>query len=26
VKTIDPDEATAIIAGPFEADLEKAFG
>jgi multicomponent Na+:H+ antiporter subunit E len=26
VKTIDPDEATGIIAGPFEADLEKAFG
>jgi multicomponent Na+:H+ antiporter subunit E len=26
VKTIDPDEATRMIAGPFEADLEKAFG
>ncbi len=26
VKTTDPDEATRIIAGPFEADLEKAFG
>jgi multicomponent Na+:H+ antiporter subunit E len=26
VRTIDPDEATRIIAGPFEADLEKAFG
>jgi multicomponent Na+:H+ antiporter subunit E len=26
VKTIDPDEATRIIAGPFEAHLEKAFG
>jgi multicomponent Na+:H+ antiporter subunit E len=26
VKTIDPDEATRMIAGPFEAELEKAFG
>jgi multicomponent Na+:H+ antiporter subunit E len=26
VKTTDLDEATRIIAGPFEADLEKAFG
>jgi multicomponent Na+:H+ antiporter subunit E len=26
LKTIDPDEATRMIAGPFEADLEKAFG
>jgi multicomponent Na+:H+ antiporter subunit E len=26
VKTTDPDEAARIIAGPFEADLEKAFG
>ena len=26
VKTIDPEEATRIIAGPFEAHLEKAFG
>lgn len=26
VKTTDPDEATRIIAGPFEEHLEKAFG
>jgi multicomponent Na+:H+ antiporter subunit E len=26
VKTVDPDEATRMIAGCFEADLEKAFG
>jgi multicomponent Na+:H+ antiporter subunit E len=26
VKTIDPDKATRMIAGPFEADLEKVFG
>ena len=26
VRTIDPDEATRIIAGPFEGYLEKVFG
>jgi multicomponent Na+:H+ antiporter subunit E len=26
VKTTDPEEATRIIVGPFEADLEKTFG
>jgi multicomponent Na+:H+ antiporter subunit E len=26
VKTTDPDEATRIIAGPFEEHLEKVFG
>ena len=26
VRTIDPDEATRIIAGPFERYLEKVFG
>lgn len=26
VRTIDPDEATRIIAGPFEPYLEKVFG
>jgi multicomponent Na+:H+ antiporter subunit E len=26
VKTVDPDEATRMIAGSFEAELEKAFG
>ena len=26
VKTTDPDEATRIIAGPFEGHLEKVFG
>jgi multicomponent Na+:H+ antiporter subunit E len=26
VKTTDPDEATRMIAGPFEGHLEKAFG
>lgn len=26
VKTTDPDEATRIIAGPFEVHLEKVFG
>ena len=26
VRTTDPDEATRLIAGPFEADLEKTFG
>jgi multicomponent Na+:H+ antiporter subunit E len=26
VKTTDPDEATRLIAGPFEQHLEKAFG
>jgi multicomponent Na+:H+ antiporter subunit E len=26
VKTSDPDEITRMIVGPFEADLEKAFG
>jgi multicomponent Na+:H+ antiporter subunit E len=26
VKTTDPDEATRMIAGPFEEHLEKAFG
>ena len=26
VKTTDPKEATRMIAGPFEAELEKAFG
>ena len=25
-RTIDPDEATRIIAGPFEGYLEKVFG
>lgn len=26
VQTIDPDELTRLIAGPFEKQLEKAFG
>ncbi len=26
VQTTDPEEATRIIVGPFERDLEKTFG